>query len=82
VRAWEPLSPWSGGVCLLASCLMRDPIERVVDNAALAGSAWEPPSLDGSGHVFLRPGLGWWHRPGESQGLGSGSSSIASLRPE
>jgi len=21
-------------------------------------SVWEPPTLDGSGHVFLRPGLG------------------------
>ena len=41
----------------------------------------EPPSLDGSGLVFLRLGLGWHRKPGRSQGSSSGVSSIESLKP-
>jgi hypothetical protein len=44
-------------------------------------SALEPPSPDGLGLVFVRPSLGWRHKPGRSQGLSSGVSSIGSLKP-
>jgi hypothetical protein len=43
------------------------------------GSTGEPPSLGGSGRVFLRSGLGWHRRLGRSQGPGLSFSSIESM---
>jgi hypothetical protein len=48
------------------------------------GSAWEPSSLDSSGHVFLCPGLGRCLRPREGQGSGLGyhrSGALGSGKP-
>jgi hypothetical protein len=47
----------------------------------LERGVWEPPSPDGSGLVFLCPGLGWHCKLGRSQGPSSSVSSIRSLRP-
>jgi hypothetical protein len=49
----------SGGVCLLMSHSMRNPVGGVVDSATPAGQRWRAPEPWMLGALVSSPGLGW-----------------------